>query len=639
MSDLKTSVILDMSGNLSARAKSMGRALDGMGKRGTRSLGSLRRSAALAGRGLDALGNRYAALAGGAGAVATGRMLLSHQQRMTYLGIQANASAERIHKLSNSIYEIAQAPDIRVNPDQITAAVEQIVEKTGDLEFAEANIRNIGLAIRATNAQGSDIGGIMAEFQKMDIKDADVVLKALDTLNVQGKEGAFTLRDLAALGPRVMTAYTSLGRTGPMAIREMGAALQMIRMGTGSSEMAATAFEATLRTLSDPTKLKKLQGAGINVFENGVMRPINQLMAEIVEKSGGDKVKLGTIFDAEAIRAFNQAASEFKRTGSLESLDRFMSVQADGTTTIHDSARAAETAAASLENLFTAWKKFADHNLTAPIQGAANVLNALGSDGADTMMNVLGYGAAGVGAMVLGRKAYKGGRGLMNMFRGKGGAAGAMGGLGGMPLPLPVYVVNDKMSLMPGEMGGGANVPGSKSRKAGRSLAKRGGRLARNSRFMGRAGGALAMAGAGYDLYNTWSDDLASTSEKVEATGGAVGSGLGGWGGAAAGAAIGTMILPGIGTAIGAGLGGIVGSMGGEWAGSGIGSLFSGLFDDGTGTRKAELDKALNGTAEPSKAKLEISVSDERVRVRSVNNQGFDEVNVDSGLYMPGVGS
>jgi hypothetical protein len=221
------------------------------------------------------------------------------------------------------------------------------------------------------------------------------------------------------------------------------------------------------------------------------------------------------------------------------------------------------------------------------------------------------------------RKAYTGGRGLVDMFRGgKGGGAGlgGLGGLGGMKLPLPVYVVNSKMSLMPGEMGGGAEFGGGSGRRSsrlGRALSSRGGRLgrglARSGKWLGRAGGALALAGSAYDLYDTWSNSDGSTADKVQATGGAVGGGLGGWGGAAAGAALGTMILPGIGTAIGAALGGLVG----DW------------FKDDAPSK-----------SEPTKAEasLDIRVTDERVAVRQVKANGYASVDVDSGPYMMGVG-
>lgn len=499
MSELRTGIVLTLSGNLEARAKRYSQSLDGFSRRGQRSMAVLRRSMDVMGAGLDRLGNKYTALLSGAAGIGAAKMVMALEMRFTRLGIQANASAEQVAKLKREIYEAAQAPDVRIDPGEVTSAIEAIIEKTGDLKFAEANIRNIGLAIQATGAGGQDIGEILAEFQKMDIRSPDKVLEALDLLNVQGKEGAFTLQNLAALGPRVITAYTSTGRSGAEALREMGAALQVIRMGTGSSEMAATAFEAVLRTLADPKKIQDLERlAGISVFDpkklkegQRVLRPINELMTEIIKKTKGDKVKLGTIFDAEAVRAFNQASGEFQRTGRLDSLEKFMSVHADGTATTQDSARAAKTASAALTNLYTAWKKFADSELTGPIQSLANMLNGLEPGTVDRWMKVAKWVAIIGGGLIVARKVFKAGQGVAGMLGGKAGAAGAAGALGGMPLPLPVYVVNKHMSLTPDAWGGGSK--GSAKAGAGKGLLGRaGGLLATGA----RVAGPLAAAGA-----------------------------------------------------------------------------------------------------------------------------------------------
>lgn len=635
MSNLRTSVILDLAGNLQGKAKSYSNAISNMASRGSRSLDMLRRSTAAMGRGLDALGNRYTALATGAAGAGTVRMLVGLQTRFTRLGIQASASADDVEKLKRQIYEAAQAPDIRVDPGEITSAIEQIVEKTGDLEFAQNNIRNIGLAIQATGAAGQDIGGLLAEFQKMDIKSPDQVLEALDILNLQGKMGAFTLQNIAALGPRVITAYTAAGRGGTEALREMGAALQMIRMGTGSSEMAATAFEATMRTLSDPAKLKLLHNAGIDAWENGMLRPINEIMAEIVTKTGGDTVKLGRIFDAEAVRAFNQAAGEFKRTGNLDALAKFMAVQGDGVATTEDSGRAAKDAAAAMTSLYTAWSKFADSRLSGIIAKAADALNALGAEGADTAMSLLGVGAGALGALVLGRKAWSGIKWAGGLFGGKGGAAGAAGGLlGGMKTPLPVYVVNKQMSLMPGEYGGGWQ--GGPTKNA-RNLSNRGGKLTKTlagaGKWAGRVGGGLALAGTAFQIYNAMTDDSLSSDAKVNATGSAVGSGLGGWGGAVAGAQLGAAlgsIVPGLGTAIGAAIGGLGGGIAGAWAGGNLGEQLMDLIGFGNGeSPKADIGVTL--TMEEDMKMLFRAAA-------NVDQRGFGAVDIDSGPYMPGVG-
>ena len=380
---LKTSLIIDLAGNIQTRARQYGSALGGLASRGQAAMRGLQSTTQLAVRGLDKLGNRYTALLGGGAATIAVRGTMNIQEQLTRLGITADASDEIIKGLHNSILDAANAPDIRVDPSQILTAVESIMEKTGDLEFARANIRNIGLAIQASGADGAAIGDIFAEFQKqgMSAKDA---LASVDVLIAQGKAGAFTLKDLARLGPRVVTSYTALGRSGPRAMKEMGAALQLIRMGTGSSEEAATAWEAMLATFKDKKKLEFLQKSGVKVFDpeelkkgREVLRPINEIIKEVLQAAGKKSSNLSMVFDQTAIRAFNQALGELNRTGGLATLDQLMKIEGDGSTVQRDSARAAATANAALQSLKTTWGKFADSNLSGPIQKVADALNAI----------------------------------------------------------------------------------------------------------------------------------------------------------------------------------------------------------------------------------------------------------------------
>ena len=442
--ELKTSVIIDLSGNLANRARKYGRALGDFSSRGRRQLNRLKSTAAATGRTIGRMGNRYTAMGGAVAAAASARGIINMDARMEALGIQAGRTTEEMQALKREIFATATTANIRVNPDQILDAIEEIVEKTGNLKFARDNIENIGLAMRATGAAGRSTGGIMAEFEKMGILDPKAVLESLDILTVQGKEGAFTLKDLARMGSRTVTAYTAMGRTGVPAIREMGAALQVIRQGTGSSEMATTAFEALLRTLSDAKKVGILQKGGIQVFDpkalkegREVLRPINQLMVEIIKKTGGKKTVLSRVFDAEAMRAFNAALGQFNRTGGVAMMDRFMNVTADGSNILADAERNANTAAAALTNLSTAWKKVADAKLTGVIQGTANLMNKLGPDKTgNLMLGTAGLvGAAGLSHMTggrLGKGAYKAGRGT---FRAGRGLARLGIGLGARALP------------------------------------------------------------------------------------------------------------------------------------------------------------------------------------------------------------
>lgn len=607
MAQLRTSLIIDLAGNLASRAQQFTNSLSRFSQSGSRSMRMLSGSMHAVGQGLDKMGNKYTALLTGGGMAYQIKQVGDLSERFTRLGIQANAGAEEMDDLKKKIFEVSQTPDIRVDPSEVTGAIEEIIEKTGDLKFAEGNIRNIGLAIRATGAQGKDIGGILAEFQKMGIVDPKQVLEALDILNVQGKAGAFTLQNLAALGPRVVTAYTSMGRGGVQAIREMGAALQVIRMGTGSSEMAATAFEAVMRTLSDNKKLKELQDQGIQVFDPEALkegkeklRPINELMADIIKSTQGKKTNLSEVFDAEAIRAFNVAAAEYQKSGKMDSLERFYNVQADGTETMKDSARAAKEFNAAVTNLYTAWQRFASTNLTKPVQGMADYLNSLDPEKVQAIIGRVTKLGLAVGALVVARKGWKAfqwGKGILTGGKSGGGLPG-MGGLGGGANgPVPVYVVNKHLSMLPGQgwgfpEKGDSSVP-EKARQAGRRILNT---LGKVPSFL--PGSVLGRIGTMGRVGATLAAPLATTGGAV-AAGSVLAAGAAGYG-------IGTVVNKSV----------IDGTKIGDWIGEGLNRIAAAL-----GNKESRLVIELNEKGNTT------------ARVAKMESKGMS-VNVDRGLMM-----
>ncbi len=516
MTEFSTSIRLDLHGNLVRRSRQFQNSIRQFSKRGQRDMRMMRRSTAAFGRTLDKFGNRYTAILSGAAAIGTAKWVMTLERRFTRLGIQANKTEEDINKLKEQIFETARMPNIRIDPSELTAAVEEIVEKTGDLEFARNNLDNLALAIGATGATGKDIGSLSAEFQKMGVVSNKDVREALDILTAQGKGGAFTLQNLATQGARVVTAYTAMGRKGIPAIREMGAALQMVQKGTDTSATAATAFEALLRTLSDPKKVEMLQKGGIKVFDEKalkegreMLRPINELMEEIVIKTKGKNTILGRIFDAEAVRAFRSSITEFNLTGKVEGFDRFMDVHANGETILKDSTRAANDATAAMQSLYTSWQKFADSKLTGPIQAMADLLDKLGNKGTDTALTI-GTTVAG------GALAAFGGRKLMNMGRGLGLGKGAVNAAAEVA---PSYLNN----LYPN--------------KAKTSLFARGVKLLRG---LGPAAGVLASGAAGYGVGTLINDKFIKGTEFQNKLGAAIAKGLAFFGNENAKAAVAT---------------------------------------------------------------------------------------------------
>nr|BDD45833.1 hypothetical protein 2 [Gammaproteobacteria bacterium] len=478
---LKSSVQINLEGNLEKRSRQYEQALQRMAQRGAQQVSLLSRSASLAGRGLDQLGNRYVGLITGAGTALAVKQVSDLEERYTRLGNAFDLPDKKLGELKKKIFDVAQSPDINIDPSEIISAVEAIAEKTGDLNFAEKNLRNIGLAIQATGGAGKDIGELLAEYQKLNKEaSADVVLAAFDTLLKQGKMGAFLAKDLAALGPRVASAYQSATKGTRDLVtfsREMGAALQVIRQGTGSSEQAATVFERVLSQLQNKKVIEELAANGIQVFDPKqpgaeIMRPINEVLLEVLDKSKGRRTILGPLFGDEAVKAFNALTPEL--------IDKYLNAIGDGATTLEDSRRAAGTFNAAMTNLRTSWLRFADDNLSGPIKDLSGWLRGLDKDTVSLAFNTGKWVLAIGGAAVAMRKIfnlYQGVRGIAGALTGRGAAGALSKGVASGMKPVPVYVVNG----MPG-LGGGKGVAG---KAAGMGM-------------LGKAGAVGAAAVGGY---------------------------------------------------------------------------------------------------------------------------------------------
>lgn len=605
MSDkLKYALALDLKGNFARMTASAQKAMQRFAQSGETGLKRMAKAMPAVGRALDKLGNRYTALMTGGTMYAAVKSAAAMEGRLVRLGITAEKSDAEIRKLNESIYAVSQERSINIEPSELTAAVEQIVEKTGDLDLAEKNLRNIALAISAAGVEGNDAGKMIGDmFEKFGIRESADMLKGLDLMTNQGKTGAFTLRDLAQQGERVTSAYAALGRQGVGALGEMGALLQMIKKGVGSPEQAATALEAFVRALNDAQVRSKLEKSGIQLIDPEDpkrLRSAVDIMKDVIKVSKGDLKNISRVFNAEAQRAFSAVSIEYKQTGGFESIESYLNAQSDGKTLIEDSARAAATFERAVTSLKTAVSKFSNDVLAEPIKELADALNKIDPETLKSVIKTAAVGIGTVGTMVAGKKLWDIGAGIVGMFRkNKGRASNPLLSSGGVQ---PVYVTNFGEiggGFSGGPYAGGVKKAGRKAGRAGRtarsaarqsaktarqaSAAVKAGRFGKAGAFLGKGAGFLGkgakwggkmlskaavplmLADAGYSLYSA-----ENNADRGDALGG-----LGGTlGGAKAGALLGTMIAPGIGTAVGGLIGGGLGYLSGSWLGKKVGGLF-----------------------------------------------------------------
>ena len=460
---LVTDIVINLAGNLAAKSRQYGQSMNQFAASNQRAMNMLNMSTAAAGRGIDSLGNRYVALGTAMVGGAAVRGYAQLDRRISRIAIAADISRDKAKELKDEINAVSNTRGIRIDPSEATAAIEEILTKTGDLEYAMANLPNIAAVIQATGAGGTEVGGIFTEFKKLAIDTSEAAMLAIDTLNLQGKEGAFTLASLAKEGPKIFAAYAATGRQGTDAVTELGAAIQIIRQGVGSDAEAVTAFESIIRDLTRPETVKKLKQLGnIDVFDpeqlkqgREVMRSLPVLIEEIVTKSGGLSSKLSMLnLTDEAKRALKPVIAEFVQTGDVKAFDKFMGLSGDGTTTLNDAAVAAGDFAASLQLISNSWSQFADKQLAEPIAELADAINSLEPDAVQNWLETGKNIALVVGGLVAVKKgidAVKWTKGVWDAAKPSKGGAGGLGGAMADLGATPVYVVN-----MPG---GGFDIP------------------------------------------------------------------------------------------------------------------------------------------------------------------------------------
>lgn len=120
----------------------------------------------------------------------------------------------------------------------------------------------------ATRASVLDLGQVLLSLRKsLDVGDADAEA-ALNMLAYAGKRGQFELRDMAKVLPQLAPVFGQMGVVGKEAVAEIGAALQVARMGAGSSDEAANNFKNFLQKLFSQDTRQDFARAGIDIQQS-----------------------------------------------------------------------------------------------------------------------------------------------------------------------------------------------------------------------------------------------------------------------------------------------------------------------------------------------------------------------------------
>jgi hypothetical protein len=361
------------------------------------------------------------ALAGaGTAAYMTGRALSQGsalQEQALRLSIQGGGGAEGATALRKRFQQTAM--DVRgVSAEDVAGGVSAFVTKTGRVDVADDMQRVFAEIAMATGATATDIGDAAADlFEKFDVQSMEEMNKALATLAVQGKRGAFELKDAATQLPKLAAAAQRFGiGKGAESVAVLGGLTQIARSATGSPEQAASALEATFRQLS--AKAVDLNKFGVKLSgPDGQKRDIRDILAETIANvtdkgalqkglSGTDAKMVGLqkVFGEEGIRAISPMIARFNEAvangeDGMKALHDMMNGAIDAGDAESEMRRdlaSAQTAASA--QLTFAWEtfkstvsdsllpvvgelagKFGDWVASADFEGVSEMLRMLGS--------------------------------------------------------------------------------------------------------------------------------------------------------------------------------------------------------------------------------------------------------------------
>ncbi len=492
---LDTEIIINLAGNLTAKARQYGANMSEFAQRNQRAMSVVKATSEAAGRGLDRLGNRYTAAVAGFAGGAMLREFTQVDRRMTMMGIAAEKTRAEMAAMLSGMQDASIK--FRVDDSEVVSAVEKVGTVTGDIDFGYKNRNSISASIAASGASGESIGGLFSSFTKFQVQNENDTIKAMDTLNRLGKEGAFELKDIAEKGVRAFSMYAAAGGRGVSGVKDVGVVLESAIDATGDRDTAATATENLIRDLQNPKVVKALKTNGVDVFgKDGRMRELPTLLSEVAKKSGNKGAAtqnarlLGAGFNQDSILLISSVTSG----KGAENLKRYQAVVGDGKGIMDDAAYAAKDFTSAMQSLNNVWNKFATNQLATPVQELADALNSVDQDTVQNWLEIGKNVTIAVGGLLAARKAFQIGKGAYDFLKpGKKGVPKGVTDVFGSGV-MPVYVVN----MGAGGLGGaaGKSAPGA----AGGGAAAAAGAGAATKGFWGLAGRAIGGAGMVYGM-------------------------------------------------------------------------------------------------------------------------------------------
>lgn len=255
--------------------------------------------------------------------IGAGKVAADFQDQLRDIAITGEMTAAEEAKLGATIRRAA----VQFNQvqSQVGAGIQTLVAG-GIQDAAELERFAPILAKTATSTRAGvdDLGAVLLAMRNNLNIQAGQSESALNILAKSGKLGQFEIRDMAKWLPSLAPMFQTLGVQGPKAVAEIGAALQVARMGAGSNDEAANNLRNFLGKITAPDTLKDFDKAGINLtaeLKKGIgkgMTPVQAMLGIVMHAVGKDGPKAAKDLQT-ALKSTNEAERQLALSRLQES--------------------------------------------------------------------------------------------------------------------------------------------------------------------------------------------------------------------------------------------------------------------------------------------------------------------------------
>lgn len=252
-----------------------------------------------------------AGIGGGLGIASVVTDVVDLERGLARFQIATDGTAQSTDALRDQLTRTSRATGISRN--DLLSGASAYVALTGDADGARNSVALFGKVANATGANMDDLAAVAASMKdNLGINPADFEA-GFSALAVQGKAGAIELRELATLLAGVAPSFSQFdGGGGAKGLAAMGAALQVVRKGFGSSSEAATGMRALMVSIN--RNAKQFERVGVKIYDKDPKTGKRRLkdFRDIIDGIGAsrlvkDPTALTKAFGSdEAKRAFDQ---------------------------------------------------------------------------------------------------------------------------------------------------------------------------------------------------------------------------------------------------------------------------------------------------------------------------------------------